>query len=558
MARWRAPLIIALCLFLFVVAHRGAGGGYFNDDDLDNLRWTRHSPWPVFLQGLLDPRYSASNFRPAGHAVYKALGATAGLDYRYYVALIQLLHLLNVLLLWRVARRLGLAPAAQALACLFFAFHMAAFDACWKPMFLFDVLAAAWVLLSLLLYLQGRAWWALAPFWLAYKTKEVAVGLPVVLLLYEWLVGERRWRRVAPFAAVSLWFGAQALWRRPAAPTDYTLQFTLAAFWECLRFYADKVFLMPWAGFLLVPLALWRREAVVRWALASLPFCLGPLLFLPGRKFGVYLYLALVFLALAVGRLAGGWKPVWAVALFVPWLAFNFHVLRQERKAALTVAHENRAYVTQLGALEPAHAGASTLIFDGTPAWMSRWGVEAALRWFWRDAKVRVLPVEEVEAAPVGAGEEVLLVSWDRARHRMRALPRAAGGADSGYLAMDEATPVWQLLEGWYPREGSFRWIKPRARARLGRPASSSRFELKVNVGPPQVELGHRGRVEVFLAGRSLGIQEFPEHGWYTQIYRLPEGLPQTVEVEFRVDPPLRPPGDGRALGLAIAGFGFR
>jgi hypothetical protein len=558
LTRLRAPVLVALCLFLFFVAHRGAWEGYFNDDDLDNLHWTRHSPWPVFAQGLADPRFSAANFRPAGHAVYKALGSVAGLDFRPYLALLQLLHLLNVFLLWRLARRLSLTPRAAALTCLFFSFHMAAFDACWKPMFLFDVLVTTWLLAALLLYCNGRAWWALVPFWLAYKTKEIAIGLPAILLLYECWLGQKRWRRVLPFAAVSLSFAVQALFRRPAAAGDYSLQFTGAAFWDCLRFYAGKILLLPWAGFLLLPLALWRKEPLLRFALACLPFCLGPLLFLPGRKFSVYLYLALALLSLAVGFLTSRLRPVYAAALFVPWLAFNFQLLRQERKATLAVAHENRAFVSQLAALAPVYPAVSTLIYDGQPSAMNRWGVEGALRWHWPGAKVRVLPVEQVQSAPVAAEENVLLVNWDRGRHKMRALPRASGAPDLPYIRMDSDTPVWQLLEGWFPQENDYRWTQARAQARLRRPPGANRFELRVNVGQRQLDLHHRGRIEVFLAGRSLGIQEFPDPGLHTHLYPIPAGLPESVAVEFRVDPPLRPPGEARTLGLALGGFGFR
>ena len=93
---------------------------------------------------------------------------------------------------------------------LFFVFHMALFDAFWKPMFIFDVLCGLFCLLSMLAWRRsGKAWWiaSFAAFWMAYKSKEVAVMLPSVLLLYEFTLGERRWRRLLPFLAVSFSFG---------------------------------------------------------------------------------------------------------------------------------------------------------------------------------------------------------------------------------------------------------------------------------------------------------------------------------------------------------------
>ncbi|MBK5291795.1 MAG: hypothetical protein JJE04_08995, partial [Acidobacteriia bacterium] len=200
----RKPLVaVALLalLFLFVVANRGAYEGYFSDDDLDNIGWTRQTSSGDFAWGLITPRYYPQNFRPIGHFTFHVLGRTAGLDFRWYVLLIQCLHLVNTLLVWLLLRRLSLPPLASAAGALFFVFHMALFDAMWKPMFLFDVYCGLFCLLSMLSYLNRRWVLSFLFFWLAYKSKEHAVMLPAVLFAFEHWLGERNWRRLIPFLA---------------------------------------------------------------------------------------------------------------------------------------------------------------------------------------------------------------------------------------------------------------------------------------------------------------------------------------------------------------------
>ncbi|MGC4052262.1 MAG: hypothetical protein QM757_23255 [Paludibaculum sp.] len=225
MSFWRgAALYAAAAVLFFLIANRGAYKGYFNDDDLDNLVQTRGAEISVFVEGIVSPKISPANFRPVGHFFYKAMGPLAGLHYTPYVAILQSVHLLNILLLWFVLRRFpGAQPVSAAAGVLFYAFHMACFDGYWKPMFFFDVACAAFLLLTLLLYLRGHWLLALIPFWIAYKTKEPAVTLPAVLLVYEFALGERRWKRVLPYLGISALFTIQAIFQNHGTDNDYTL-----------------------------------------------------------------------------------------------------------------------------------------------------------------------------------------------------------------------------------------------------------------------------------------------------------------------------------------------
>src|SRR5690349_15182573 len=179
---------------LFYSANRAAYKGYFSDDDLDNLGWPTFVGNDTFYTGLITPKFLPTNFRPAGFLYYRLMGRIWKLDYPPYVVVMQLFHGLNVILLFLVLRRLGLPDLAAMSGALFYAFHAAVMEAYWKPMYVFDVLCGTFCLITLLLYIRGQWVLALPAFWLAYKSKEIAVMLPLGLLAYEWLLGRREWR----------------------------------------------------------------------------------------------------------------------------------------------------------------------------------------------------------------------------------------------------------------------------------------------------------------------------------------------------------------------------
>jgi hypothetical protein len=114
----RAAGLAAFCalVLLFLVANRGAYQGYFQDDELDNIGWTRGVPVRDYVSGLLTLRYSRLNFRPVGHGFFNLMGRWADLRFPPYVAAIHALHLLNVLLVWLLLRRLKLPALAAGYA----------------------------------------------------------------------------------------------------------------------------------------------------------------------------------------------------------------------------------------------------------------------------------------------------------------------------------------------------------------------------------------------------------------------------------------------------------
>jgi hypothetical protein len=415
MSRRTGSILFLLLAAAFFAANRGAYRGYFQDDEFDTLSWTRRSPVEEYFTAALTPRFLTNNFRPVGHFYFREAERLFGMDFPGYVAAIQALHLLNVWLVWLLARRLGARPWPAAAACLFFGFHMALFDAVWKPMYVFDVLCATFCLLSILLYAQRQWVLSFVAFWLAYKSKELAVMLPLVLACYEIWFGQRRWKPLIPFFAVSLSFGIQGLLLNPNKDNDYTFRFTLPALATTVRFYAGRVFLVPYLG-LLLPLAAWRApNRRTFFGLAALGLFLLPLLFLPGRLLSAYCYLPFTGLAIAFAGVCETIRPVWAALFLLLWLPRDIEVLRLEKRETLARDNQVRAWVTSVETFAKYGQPVEAFIFSGAPEGFHRWGVEGALSYVLDSGDLRIYADGEAAASEVLTSCRVALLEWDGA-----------------------------------------------------------------------------------------------------------------------------------------------
>jgi len=557
MRQLRVAAAMTAVAVLFVIANRGAYKGFFSADDLNNLAWTSFLDARAWAEGMVSPWFSESNFRPVGHGFYALFGNLWGLAFRPFVWSMHLVHLANVALLWLFLRRMGAGERGAALAALLFAFHMACFDAYWKPMFLFDVLVCLFCLLTLLLYLS-RWWWAgLITLWIAYKSKEMAVALPGFLLAYEYWVGGRRWRRVVPFAVLSGWFTVQALWKRPGQATSYTLQFTPEAVWKTASFYSSEVLFLPFAGLALIAVFFVCKEPKVRLGIAGMAVLMGPLWFLPERLFSVYLYLPLAAGALAVAFGTGKWRT-WAVAaVLAAWIPYNYMVMREKRKAALAIADENRAYVAAVERFHTGHPGVRNVFARTRPRFMESWGVEGAFRWFYRQPDFRVDVPEGTGAKAVLAGDQLAVVGWNPYLKSLCAVQRDTTNEPARY-EFGEEEPVWALGEGWLWQNGGFRWTGMKATARLRRPAAAKGFEVTLNISPRQIADQGEVAVEAVVDGTALGVRRFSRNGWQKAEWTIPPGPERVTGIELRFPNPYHLKGRvGEPLGAAVVSFGF-
>jgi hypothetical protein len=552
-----AALFVAMAL-LFLIANRGAYKSYFQDDELDNISWAPDVPKIDFLTGVLTPKFLAGNFRPAGHLYFALMGKYFGLDFPKYLFPIHALHLLNVWLLWLIARRLGLSLFAAGAGALFFAFNMVVFDVYWKPMYVFDLLCTTFCLASLLFYMRRLLLLSFVAFWMAYKSKELAVMLPFVLAAYEYWFGKRQWKRLLPFVAVSLCFGLQGVFLNPNRNNDYTFHFGPASISKTTAFYARNILLIPYASLALPLILLTSPDRRVWLGMAALALFFVPLLLLPDRTFDAYCYLPLTGLAIACAGVAETRPRALIVLFFLLWIPWNEFTLWRKRRQSLAAADENRVYVkTTIDAVR-LHPDTRTFIYDGTPAGMHSWGILGTLRLATRDAGVHLSSVEAKNLRQELESGNVTILSWDSTYKKLAVAARTAGVPDASYIRMNHGTPLWQLGSGWYSLEGRFRWTEPWATARLYRPGAARQFELTVNLSPQMLRDIGGTEVQVTVNGQSLGKKRFAATAWQSARWDLDPAPAGEVDVEFHSEPAYHPPPpDSRVLGVPIGAFGF-
>ncbi len=402
----------ALLAVLLVAVNLRAYRGYFQSDELDSLSWTGLVPKMAYIETILSPRFQANNFRPVGHFFFREAALHFGLDFWKYVAVIQALHLLNVWLIWLLARRLGAPPLAAAAGAVLFAFHMALFDVFWKPMYVFDLLCATFCLLSMLLYARGRWVLSFAAFWLAYKSKELAVMLPFVLAVYEIWFGKRNWKPLLPFFLASLSFGLQGIFLNPNLDNDYTFRFTPAAVARTFQFYSPKVFLWPYL-FLLLPLgALAARNRRAWFGLATMVLFFVPLMFLPGRLFPAYCYVPFIGLAIAFSGIApaGNWIP--AAAFLLIFAPLDAHTLATGRTDTRHQANATRPWLTSIVRFSRAHPVIDGAVYRGLPDGYSQAGCEGALRYIYHNHYLPVLSADDPQSHALLGHPGVAILDW--------------------------------------------------------------------------------------------------------------------------------------------------
>ena len=416
----RAGLLLFLSFAaLFLILNRGAYRGYFQDDEIDNLSWAPYLSPLDFLKGAVTPEFQANNFRPVGHYYFHAVEEAAGLSFPVYAGVLQAFHLFNVWLLWLVLRRLGATAFAAAAACLFFGLHMALFDDFWKPMYVFDVLCTAFCLLSLWCYARERWVLSFIAFWLAYKSKELAVMLPVVLAAYEIWFGKRRWKHLLPFFLTSLSFGLQSLWGNPNKDNDYTFRFTGRALAQTAVFYAGRIFLLPYLGLVVPAFALLARNRRTWFGLTMMGLFFLPMLFLPGRMFSAYCYLPFTGLAIALTGVAEAASPP-ALALFLAlWLPMDIRELRQRQRETLARDDEIRTWMDGVRRFAASQEPVDVFVLSGSPSGFQRWGMEGTLKYFYERNNLIVRSLDDPDTAALMPMRRVALLTWDAGRKRL-------------------------------------------------------------------------------------------------------------------------------------------
>lgn len=551
----RTKLLLMAGLFLLfgAVTHR-AYEGYFHADDLDTMAWTKYVQIESYAREFFSWKFSVNNARPTVHFLYyKLLDLYAPYRFAVWLGVLQLLHLLNTGLVWLVLKRLrlDLPDWGRAFGCLVFLFYPACFDAYYKPMFAYDVLCTTFALLTVLFYAKNWVIPSLVMMFAAYRAKELAVTLPAVLLAWEWLLGEKKYWRLLPFFALSASFGLQAAIHNKSKPeSPYTFKFTFEALRTTLHFYGHEMFRGDYLAFLtFLPPLIWREKRM--WfALAAIWLPLGPLLFLPGRMFAVYLYLPLLgiaaMLALVVAR--ANWR--WGVAAAALWAGVGYAKLRPYEAQELELAAQTKAYVYEARRFTRANPELPVL-FEGMPPGFESWGPAGVVHYWGRPET----PFEWVDSDAGRAMWGKLPVGLWTWRPDSRTLVTTVAREMGPEIFLGVRTPVWQMGSGWIWGLEGCRMSSGRAEMRFARIVGRAKFFLQVIPAPQHREI--RPRVRVYEEDRLLGEGQVTEAGLQTLTWDAGLGLAGVRRVRMEVDPTFRAGSEAVDQGICVAGAGY-
>lgn len=403
---------------MFIALNYRAYDGFFQDDELDNLSWAPHLLAGDFARAFLSPTFAVDNFRPVGHLYFAVMGRMFGENFPPWMTPIFALHLVNGTLIFLLARRLKIGVWHALAAVAFFTWSAGAMDAYWKPMYCFDLLCTAFSLASILLYAHRRWVLSFVAFWCAYKSKELAVMLPLVLVAWEWWFGERRFWRLLPFLLVSFSFGLQGLWRNPNIDNEYTFRFTWKALRATAPFYARRFLLFRGSSLLLVLLILIPDRRVKFGLVAGLCF-LFTLLFLPGRLYEAYAYLPMACLVLALAAASTRVRPLWAWLGLLLWMPMNLHVLHAEQGAKLTADDDAFAFVDAVNGWVRRNPGVETLVYNRPPGAYHDWGVAAAWNIAHRKLNLPALYMNSPQGKKAMASETVAYATWNASAQQL-------------------------------------------------------------------------------------------------------------------------------------------
>jgi len=301
---------------------------------------------------------------------------------------------------------------------------MATFDVFWNTMYIFELACTMFILASLIMYVRGHLIISLIFFWLALKSKEIAIALPVVLAAYEYWLGERKWKRILPFFAVSVLMGVQAMRENAGRDNDYTLRFTLAAIRKTTKFYSSELLFLPWAGLSVLALPLVFRNRKVWFGVLFFFAFIAMMLVLPGRLFAAYFYLPLAGLAIALSAVK---RPAWLLLFFAVWIPWNYAHLRPLRKEHLRLADQRRYWFRPVATFAEQHPEIDTYIFDGAPENFMEYGVIGALRNIRAPQYTKVRWIHEPEAAELMQAPRYALITWDYGTSHSHVDMRGAG-----------------------------------------------------------------------------------------------------------------------------------
>ena len=308
--RW-APAAIGLInvLILAAVFHARLFS-YFWLDDFNVFYWIQRldNSFGQMVWDCLNP--FANAFRPFGILFYWILWHIFGLNPLPYHLVAWGIHTANVVLLFILLSRVVGSRYGAAVGVLLFGFRANFADIYWSFGTIFELVALLLMLLAMLAYNSEMKFrWKLVTaallYLLAVKSKEMAITLPAVLLVYDICFSRERWtKKTAGLYAVlglfGLAFGYSKLTTMGSAlrTAPYYMDISVLTLgrgfgWYFDHLYGTKIRWGAWiiTSVLLLALFLYRRESRGLFFLGYIFITLLPVIFLVNHRYEFYWYI---------------------------------------------------------------------------------------------------------------------------------------------------------------------------------------------------------------------------------------------------------------------------
>jgi hypothetical protein len=608
-AWWVAPSLI--CLALHWLAFRA----WFRADDFAwfGLTPTVHN-FHDLLAALFEPQaqgtirtWSERAFFMAGYSLF----GLNSLPYRIVIFATQFADL--ALVAW-IGRRLTGIPAAGFWAAVFWAVSSSSMEPLGWACVYNEVMCGFFLLLAfyfLLRYIdtgERRFFvyqWIV--FLLGFGALELNVVYPALAAGYTLLCARRHFRRTLPmFAASAVYAVAHTLAAPMPKSGDYAMHFgasmfrTLAILWSWTvgpTYHSTPLHVHRWvitAGIVLVSVAI-LCFAVRRWRSGLAPFFLlwylvtiGPLLPLRDHITEYYVYLPAIGICWLGGwGMAQAWRsgagPKAAAALMA--VVYGFLQIPQLVASCewnYNLTQRTRNLVEGVAGAREVHPGQAILLY----------GMDGELFWnALHSHPFRTLGIDRVYLAPGTAEKQKNDIAWEGVDEFILPGPTVTKALSQNglvvydvrgpqlrnmttlYAALPQDNKLPTRIEGgdplaadlfgpeWHAIDGDHRWMPKRATLKLRGPESANRkLHLRGNCADEQLSAGPL-TVTVTVDGMKLPDAIIhPGEASFDLELPLPAelaGKPE-VHIALEVSRTIRPPGDGRELGLAFGTIEIR
>jgi hypothetical protein len=240
-----------------------------------------------------------------------------GFNYRPQLVFLLSIHFANLVLGFSLFRRLGTSLLASLAALCVFATLFPVVQTATYLGAIFDVLCLFFILTSILAFLSrkpGAAALSALLFFLALRTKEFAIVLPVLLLAIAYFEKtlRRLWIHLAIWAVFLVQYAVliRQMIATLAPGNPYTIRADLPTVLTSFSYFTSLICHQegnPGRAYLILALvltmtgyAIYRRRGWILWALAAYALTLLPVAIIPGNRAQFYVYAPAFFLLCAV------------------------------------------------------------------------------------------------------------------------------------------------------------------------------------------------------------------------------------------------------------------